>query len=830
MANAGHKELRIALVCYGGVSLAVYMHGVTKELHKLVVASEALNGACQGGGDPPGDSMNPFSQAQTERAYWFALRDLMRSTGVRTRVVIDIIAGASAGGINGLFLGKALAHDLSQDPVRDLWMDRGDVWYLATGRIEKPGRVRVIVTAAGRVLGALWALRKRRTQAQADGPPQGVLDDERTLASMHLAFGAMQGSRGSAPAASLMPENHALDVWVSVTDLHGYPVVVSLYRPSQVWERRHRHSMRFRHRHGSVGKSDALDDFGPAHDAALAFAARSTSAFPGAFPPAHLDDYDDLVGSSRSSGTAASRGAVESRFFRQRQLSGAAFGNMWLVDGGVLDNRPFGPAIHSIQRRPAGREVDRRLVYIEPDPGVARGPRTTPEPRATPGWLHTVTQSLSGLPRHEPIAEDIAAVGQHNARVREANRLIAANWDDVKRRVRQVHGVGDDAQGPNAPEPAGDMHDYAMEVLGPAYGQYVAMKVAHTVRRLADVIASVCDYPEGSPHALFTREAMSAWATEHEIMGPESWGRRRPQVTGFLKSLDVDYAGRRIRFVLRGLDPRYVEVAAAEEPRGAGDHASDTRRDGATTLTRAHLDAAKDALHQLAERVDDASRPSGLPFALRDQMLGIFGVEAAPGPTLPPVDAFVRENRARLDGLVRALREHVDGVLADASSALHQGVHDAIDSHLATDPSVADDAFDAFLGFPVWDALTFPITHLTDIRELSEVRVTRLSPNDATWLEAGGVDEKLKGTGMHHFAAFMKRERRENDYLWGRLDGVEHVLDLVFDTAQPAQSKLSAEAHTYALAASRAVVAEERDHLDTVSPLLDWVDAALDAK
>ena len=33
------KELRFALVCYGGVSLAVYMHGVTKEILKLVRAS-----------------------------------------------------------------------------------------------------------------------------------------------------------------------------------------------------------------------------------------------------------------------------------------------------------------------------------------------------------------------------------------------------------------------------------------------------------------------------------------------------------------------------------------------------------------------------------------------------------------------------------------------------------------------------------------------------------------------------------------------------------------------------------------------------------------------
>jgi hypothetical protein len=35
------RELRLALVCYGGVSLAIYMHGITKELEKLVAASVA---------------------------------------------------------------------------------------------------------------------------------------------------------------------------------------------------------------------------------------------------------------------------------------------------------------------------------------------------------------------------------------------------------------------------------------------------------------------------------------------------------------------------------------------------------------------------------------------------------------------------------------------------------------------------------------------------------------------------------------------------------------------------------------------------------------------
>ena len=49
MAAVPTKELRLALVCYGGSSLAVYMHGVTKELHRLVKGSALLEaGSAEG--------------------------------------------------------------------------------------------------------------------------------------------------------------------------------------------------------------------------------------------------------------------------------------------------------------------------------------------------------------------------------------------------------------------------------------------------------------------------------------------------------------------------------------------------------------------------------------------------------------------------------------------------------------------------------------------------------------------------------------------------------------------------------------------------------------
>src|SRR4051812_15719511 len=59
------RELRLALVCYGGVSLAIYMHGITKELEKLTRASVLL-------AESPDE--NPFPIDRSEHAYFNALK------------------------------------------------------------------------------------------------------------------------------------------------------------------------------------------------------------------------------------------------------------------------------------------------------------------------------------------------------------------------------------------------------------------------------------------------------------------------------------------------------------------------------------------------------------------------------------------------------------------------------------------------------------------------------------------------------------------------------------------------------------------------------------
>ena len=123
------KELRIALVCFGGVSLAVYMHGISKEILKLVRASAALHAIAV----PEDRTTASFydthdlndPEYDTETVYFKLLQEIGRD--IDLRVVVDIIAGASAGGINGTMLARALCHDLPMSSMRDLWLDNADV-------------------------------------------------------------------------------------------------------------------------------------------------------------------------------------------------------------------------------------------------------------------------------------------------------------------------------------------------------------------------------------------------------------------------------------------------------------------------------------------------------------------------------------------------------------------------------------------------------------------------------------------------------------------------------------------------------------------------------
>src|SRR5947209_10759178 len=105
------------------------MHGISKEILKLVRASSALHAISDRGKRAQASFLDQRDRGDpeydTESVYFDLLREIGRH--VELRVIVDIIAGASAGGINGAMLARALSHDLPMGALRDLWLKNADV-------------------------------------------------------------------------------------------------------------------------------------------------------------------------------------------------------------------------------------------------------------------------------------------------------------------------------------------------------------------------------------------------------------------------------------------------------------------------------------------------------------------------------------------------------------------------------------------------------------------------------------------------------------------------------------------------------------------------------
>src|SRR5262249_34721242 len=106
-----------------------------------------------------------------------------------------------------------------------------------------------------------------------------------------------------------------------------------------------------------------------------------------------------------------------------------------------------------------------------------------------------------------------------------------------------------------------------------------------------------------------------------------------------------------------------------------------------------------------------------------------------------------------------------------------------------------------------------------DLGEHDEIRVDRVSPADAVSLRSGATSSTLKGAELRHFAGFFSRSLRESDYLWGRLDGAERLIDIICDAASADISLNQQEIKNIKVAAFRAIIKTEQEHIEDQSLL-----------
>src|SRR5271166_2047770 len=109
------QEVRLATTMTGGVSLAVWMAGVTREINLLAQASQWRR---TGGVIPDGNGLSENEKASLK--LYRALIDLLDIVAD-----IDVLTGTSAGGINAALLALSRVKGKDLGGLRDLWLDLG---------------------------------------------------------------------------------------------------------------------------------------------------------------------------------------------------------------------------------------------------------------------------------------------------------------------------------------------------------------------------------------------------------------------------------------------------------------------------------------------------------------------------------------------------------------------------------------------------------------------------------------------------------------------------------------------------------------------------------
>jgi patatin-related protein len=686
------REVRLGLVLYGGVALAIYINGVAAEFFRVVRG----------------------------RGVYRLLKALTDSD-----VVVDIVSGTSAGGINGIFLAYALCNDREFADSAMIWREHGGIRKLLRDPLADSAKCR------------------------------SVLDSEGYYQPHIEAAFARLG-----PAA---PERHGyaspikeLDLFVTATNVDGrvstqfddagHTIEVKNHR--QVFLLKHRAGRRepFRTSRAGGGDQETRVTF-----RALAKLARATSAFPAAFAPVGVGACPEPID------------AVDAKLREWGQLEREAF----FLDGGVLDNKPFTHTIRQIFSRVADREVDRKLLYVEPDPEHFEQRTAT-----DPNFLQAILLSLIGIPGYESIANDLRLLAERNSKLEQYSRLV--------KRLQPLTGEARRA-----------LPDEALTLY------WRSRMIALSQRVVRGLLAGGDSQAE-----LKTAQKVEAARLVETF---DSLVIERDQMAAMFRDFDVSYRQRRINRVVYLLHERLF-----------GDSAGEQRADYQTLLQLLNRQskAYEIVLAAMESLVDDATlrldgrtkvTPEAVWGAVSSRFHALLADDAAMAAILPdrfeapdrraasegelrPVDWLPQRQLSVLNGLLteraRRLAElPIDDGQTDGSDAASVLVRlDHLEAGIIEEllPDSDDQVRRAYDDFEILDAQVYPLELIGGLNEKDIIETVRISPRDAQrGFSDLGLSGKVAGDVLYHFGGFFKRSWRSNDILWGRLDGACQLVEIL---------------------------------------------------
>ncbi len=811
------KELRLAIVFFGGVSLAIYQHGINREILNLVRASKLCHQNRQGEDSDTPSFHNRYPE-EPERSTGDVYLQCLEAIGqhLSLRVIVDVISGASAGGINGIALARALAHDLSLAPLTDMWLAEADMLKLLAPEAKarlwskwilwpfvRPMLARL--KREGLLIGKVDAEMQERVsvflRSRWFKPP---LDGHR-LATLVLD-GLMAMKRPDASAESLLPTGTRLDLLVTVTDFLGLDRSIFIHDPPVVKEREHRRLLRFCIEHDKTGHLQS--DFDLDSLPSLAFAARASASYPGAFPPAQIREMDDLLASRHQPWPARSR--FLARNFSGYRDQGKNPEEAVLVDGSILDNKPVMATLEAIRTHSAFREVDRRLVYIDPHSQMDKPAVSS----AVPGFFATLRGALSDLPRIDPTYNELAEVSRYNKQVRRLKETIQHARSKVGKLIEQSTGGRI-----NGSFTINDLRHWRLSstkllsAMPIVYDAWMRSIVLEALDFVVDLINGACHFPRDSAAAHRVQEAIEQWARNQAMLAdsypatPDLYENiEMPPFSKMVIEFGVVYKKRRLNFVLNEINDLYGTTSL---------------KDSCSTEPE-DLDLIKMQIHKL---IDDLSMYDDASFLSAQAIAMCRKVFLADGDRVEN-DTVASIRDAGISSLIKRLAIECD--LTRCNDDADAVLSSSLVLNLA--PRCRNAILTGYLGYFYWDILLRPVTTTLSLETgpIEEILIDRISPDDAVSLTSPGATRVLLGGTFAGFGGFLSRSTRENDYLWGRLHAVDRLFDILAG-AVPASTRDAIDFHALKKAAFERVIEEEAGRLSLIPDLVARLRGAIAA-
>lgn len=710
MQEEPREALRLALVMNGGVSLAVWMGGVTQEIFLLTQASRHID-------QPAGPG--PSS----------VYKGLLNLT--RTSAAVDVISGTSAGGVNGAALAVALLHDGDFSLLRKVWRDTG-------------------------------ALQTLLRPALGDNPGSLLQGDEYFLPEIQAALQSLV-RRPQARSAHEQP----LELRLTTTLLTGHQGRHLDDLGTRLHDVDYRAQFIFQHlddRASFTQRPHWLD--------ALARAARSTASFPFAFEPSQVS------------------GDIADAYLRTAHGDKVKAGDRHVIDGGILDNKPFQGALQGIFGMPRLGPTRRVLAYVNPDPGDGPEGRTG---QPMPGLGKVLSEALFGIPQSQTVADHLREIRQHNDKVRRQRDSLlqvvnALSADQLASQAHMLYKV------------------YRQRRLINTYGLFIEPRLSQAVcslgRRTLNLLKAVFCDPDQVHDWLPTD-----WIdTESLAVGGDrdwQWGLfpvefaasvmlnmlKLAESLGSLPATQLSAASAHRLSQLHGLTTLWptVNTITAEVKQ---------RRATEASAWDGYQQALREAWQQ--DNSGDDSGPMRLDALRLDMIRGLRFLSsperqawckaqvraiAVTLRALAPLAAWAAEHAIAESGADRLRRRQAEG-LGQLTALFHNQATDHI-IHRLLQLEVVCYAFDDHESLDQ-DTLIELVQVSGNLRSPLIQPVVRMEacPNDTDVPPSSPANAraprrlaaKLRGLELAHFGAFYKSSWRANDWTHGRLDGADRLV------------------------------------------------------